>query len=80
MAPGADRDIGESLLRRNKRKATTRPMQTVATWVRRQPPMVKAFLAVVSWLGALFFLGMVVHDQDNLFVLAEVFDSIGTSS
>ncbi|KAJ6306337.1 hypothetical protein OIU76_001337 [Salix suchowensis] len=60
-------------------KATKRPIQAVARWLRRQPPKMKVFLAVVSGLAALFFLRMVVHDHDNLFVAAEVVHSIGIS-
>ncbi|KAB5568142.1 hypothetical protein DKX38_001935 [Salix brachista] len=60
-------------------KATKRPIQAVATWVRRQPPKIKVFLAVVSGLAALVFLRMVVHDHDNLFVAAEAVHSIGIS-
>jgi hypothetical protein len=60
-------------------KATRRPIQAVARWVRRQPPKMKAFLAVVSGLAALVFLRMVVRDHDNLFVAAEVVHSIGIS-
>jgi hypothetical protein len=60
-------------------KATRRPIQVAARWVRRQPPKMKAFLAVVSGLVALVFLRMVVRDHDNLFVAAEVVHSIGIS-
>ncbi|CAK7346201.1 unnamed protein product [Dovyalis caffra] len=38
--------------------------------------MAKAFLAVVSGLAAVVFLGIVVHDQDNLFVADEAVGSI----
>ncbi|XP_011045094.1 PREDICTED: putative ER lumen protein-retaining receptor C28H8.4 [Populus euphratica] len=60
-------------------KATRRSIQAVLRWLRRQPPKIKAFLAVVSGLVALVFLRMVVHDHDNLFVAAEVVHSIGIS-
>lgn len=60
-------------------KATKRPIQAVATWVRRQPPKIKAFLAVVSGMAALVFLRFVVHDHDNLFVAAEAVHAIGIS-
>lgn len=60
-------------------KATRRPIQAVATWVRRQPPKIKAFLAVVSGMAALVFLRFVVHDHDNLFVAAEAVHAIGIS-
>ncbi|KAK4796424.1 hypothetical protein SAY86_028750 [Trapa natans] len=58
-------------------KAPRRPIQVVAAWLRRQPPKVKAFLAVVSGMVALVFLRMVVHDHDNLFIAAEAVHSIG---
>ncbi|KAL0386907.1 UNVERIFIED_CONTAM: hypothetical protein Sradi_2572500 [Sesamum radiatum] len=56
-----------------------RPIQAVSTWVRRQPPKVKAFLAVVSGMVALVLLRAVVHDHDNLFVAAEAVHAIGIS-
>ncbi|KAK6143422.1 hypothetical protein DH2020_023770 [Rehmannia glutinosa] len=34
-------------------RAPKRPIQAVSTWVRRQPPKVKAFLAVISGMAAL---------------------------
>lgn len=54
-----------------------RPIHAVSAWVRRQPPKVKAFLAVVSGMAALVLLRVVVHDHDNLFVAAEAVHSIG---
>lgn len=51
----------------------------VTTWVRRQPPKVKAFLAVVSGMVALVLLRFIVHDHDNLFVAAEAVHSLGIS-
>ncbi|RYR48595.1 hypothetical protein HN51_052032 [Arachis hypogaea] len=51
----------------------------VTTWVRRQPPKVKTFLAVVSGMAALVFLRFIVHDHDNLFVAAEAVHSLGIS-
>lgn len=60
-----------------------RPQRTsihaVTTWVRRQPPKVKAFLAVVSGMAALVLLRFIVHDHDNLFVAAEAVHSLGIS-
>ena len=53
------------------------PVQAVTLWVRRQPPKVKAFLAVIAGMAALVFLRMVVHDHDNLFVAAEAVHAIG---
>ncbi|KAI4389614.1 hypothetical protein MLD38_001822 [Melastoma candidum] len=60
-------------------KAASRPIQAAATWLRRQPPKVKAFLAVVAGMAALVFLRMVVHDHDNLFVAAEAVHALGIS-
>ncbi|XP_013706399.1 ER lumen protein-retaining receptor erd-2.2 isoform X1 [Brassica napus] len=56
---------------------TKSPIQAVWSWVRRQPPKVKAFLAVVSGMAALVLLRFIVHDHDNLFVAAEAVHSIG---
>jgi hypothetical protein len=74
---------------RKKRKpfpfffAAMRPQRTsihaISTWVRRQPPKVKAFLAVVSGMAALVLLRFIVHDHDNLFVAAEAVHSLGIS-
>ncbi|CAL0329342.1 unnamed protein product [Lupinus luteus] len=55
------------------------PIHTITTWVRKQPPKVKAFLAVVSAMAALVLLRFIVHDHDNLFVAAEAVHSIGIS-
>lgn len=60
-------------------RAPRRPIHTISTWVRRQPPKVKAFLAVVSGMAALVLLRFIVHDHDNLFVAAEAVHSIGIS-
>ncbi|KMT01463.1 hypothetical protein BVRB_9g214700 [Beta vulgaris subsp. vulgaris] len=54
-----------------------RPIQTVMAWLRRQPPKVKAFLAVVAGMAALVLLRAVVRDHDNLFVAAEAVHAIG---
>ncbi|CAI0438364.1 unnamed protein product [Linum tenue] len=56
-----------------------RPIHMLTTWVRRQPPKVKAFLAVVAGMAALVLLRFIVHDHDNLFVAAEAVHSIGIS-
>ncbi|XP_008236188.1 PREDICTED: putative ER lumen protein-retaining receptor C28H8.4 [Prunus mume] len=58
-------------------RAPKRPIHTLSTWVRRQPPKVKAFLAVVTGMAALVVLRFIVHDHDNLFVAAEAVHSIG---
>ncbi|XP_039053737.1 ER lumen protein-retaining receptor erd-2.2-like [Hibiscus syriacus] len=60
-------------------RANHRPIHAVSMWVRRQPPKVKAFLAVVSGMAALVLLRFIVHDHDNLFVAAEAVHSIGIS-
>ncbi|VVB09636.1 unnamed protein product [Arabis nemorensis] len=58
-------------------KGTKTPIHVVWSWVRRQPPKVKAFLAVVTGMAALVLLRFIVHDHDNLFVAAEAVHSIG---
>ncbi|KVH96537.1 putative ER lumen protein-retaining receptor C28H8.4 [Cynara cardunculus var. scolymus] len=56
-----------------------RTIHVISSWVRRQPPKVKAFLAVVTGMVALVLLRVIVHDHDNLFVAAEAVHSIGIS-
>lgn len=51
----------------------------VTSWVRRQPPKVKAFLGVVAGMAALVLLRAIVHDHDTLFVAAEAVHSLGIS-
>ncbi|KAF3446775.1 hypothetical protein FNV43_RR11955 [Rhamnella rubrinervis] len=58
-------------------KAPRKPIHAVSTWVRRQPPKIRAFLAVISGMAALVFLRMIVNDHDNLFVAAESIHAIG---
>lgn len=65
--------------KKKKMKATKRPIHAVTTWLRRQPPKIKVFLAVLSGLVALLFLRMAVHDHDNLFVAAELVHALGIS-
>ncbi|KAL6210060.1 hypothetical protein ACLB2K_020998 [Fragaria x ananassa] len=60
-------------------RAPKTPINTVSTWVRRQPPKVKGFLAVVAGMAALVLLRFIVHDHDNLFVAAEAVHSGGIS-
>ncbi|GAB4852521.1 hypothetical protein Ancab_016736 [Ancistrocladus abbreviatus] len=60
-------------------KAGKRPINAVSTWIRRQPPKVKAFLAVVTAIAALIFLRMIVQDHDSLFVSAEAVHALGIS-
>ncbi|KAG6491255.1 hypothetical protein ZIOFF_052592 [Zingiber officinale] len=56
-----------------------RPINTVVGWVTRQPPKVRACLCVVVSIAALVFLGLVVHNHDNLFVAAEAAHAVGIS-
>ncbi|KAB1671530.1 hypothetical protein ES319_D07G207200v1 [Gossypium barbadense] len=56
-----------------------RSIHAVSMWVRRQPPKVKTFLAVVSGMAALVLLRVIVNDHDNLFVTAEAVHFIGIS-
>lgn len=73
-----DRQTEEEKRKRENMKATTKtPIHAVWSWVRRQPPKVKAFLAVVTGMAALVLLRFIVHDHDNLFVAAEAVHSIG---
>ncbi|CAN7085560.1 unnamed protein product [Brassica oleracea var. botrytis] len=60
-------------------KAAQKPIHAVTTWVRRQPPKVKAFLGVVSAMTAPVLLRVIVHDHDNLFVAAEAVHALGIS-
>ena len=53
------------------------PTHALVQWLRRQPPMVKAIVAIVTTAAAILFLRMVVHDHDNLFVAAEAVHAIG---
>ncbi|PWZ39369.1 hypothetical protein Zm00014a_032641 [Zea mays] len=58
-------------------RGAKRPLSVVTSWVRRQPPKVKAFLAVVTGMAALVFIRFIVHDHDNLFVAAEAAHALG---
>ena len=58
-------------------RGNKRPLGVVMAWVRRQPPKVKAFLAVVTGMAALVFIRFIVHDHDNLFVAAEAAHMVG---
>ncbi|XP_039038138.1 ER lumen protein-retaining receptor erd-2.2-like [Hibiscus syriacus] len=60
-------------------RAEKKLIQAVTMWMRRQPPKVKALMALVSGISALLFLRFIVHDQDNLFVAAESVHSLGIS-
>lgn len=63
----------------NQMKGNKTPIHAAATWVRRQPPKIKIFLAVITAIAALVFLRMVVEDHDSLFVVAEAAHAIGIS-
>lgn len=54
-------------------------IHAAATWVRRKPPKIKMFLAVITAMSALIFIRMVVEDHDSLFVVAEAVHAIGIS-
>ncbi|KAJ6809862.1 putative ER lumen protein-retaining receptor C28H8.4 isoform X2 [Iris pallida] len=58
-----------------KRSSSKRAV--VTAWVRRQPPKVKAVLAVLAAAAALLFLRFVVRDHDKLFVAAELSHAVG---
>ena len=62
---------------RGEMKGARTPIHAVATWVKKQPPKVKTFLAVVSGIAAVTFLRMVVRDHDSLFVAAEAVHALG---
>ncbi|KAE9600067.1 putative ER lumen protein retaining receptor [Lupinus albus] len=51
----------------------------VTTWVRRQPPKMKAFLALILCLTTLLFIKMVVHNYHNLFFASEAVHTLGIS-
>lgn len=58
-------------------KGSKRPLKAVATWVRRQTPKTKAFLALFLAMVALLFLRLVVENHDNFFVAAEAVHALG---
>ncbi|KAL0798022.1 hypothetical protein Bca101_053196 [Brassica carinata] len=60
-------------------KAEKSPIQTVTSWIRRQPPKVKAFLCVVTAMTILVFLRVIVHEHDNLFIASEAVHAVGIS-
>lgn len=68
---------GQNMMGSGRSRARSNPVHLVATWVRRQPPKLQAFLAVVAGMASLVFLRMVVHDHENLFVAAEASHAIG---
>jgi len=68
-----------SQTRKKTMKATKSPIHAVTKWLRRQPPKMKVFLAILSGLAALVFLRMIVHDHDKLFVAAEFVHALGVA-
>lgn len=58
-------------------RAHRRPLQKVMGWLKRQPPKVKAFLAVVAAMAALVGLRAVIRNHDNLFVASEAVHTVG---
>lgn len=60
-------------------KAEKSPIQSVMSWIRRQPPKVKAFLGVVLGMTVLVFLRVIVHEHDNLFIASEAVHALGIS-
>jgi hypothetical protein len=72
-----EREATEGRRERDTMRGTRRPLGAVTSWVRRQPPKVKAFLAVVAGMAALVFIRFIVHDHDNLFVAAEAAHALG---
>ncbi|GLJ49636.1 hypothetical protein SUGI_1053100 [Cryptomeria japonica] len=59
------------------RKSRRNPMNAMWGWITRQPPKVKAFLAVISGILALVILRFLVHNHDNLFIAAEGIHAVG---
>lgn len=60
-------------------KAVKSPIHAVTKWLRRQPPKMKVFMAILSGIAALVFLRMIVHDHDKLFVAAEFVHALGVA-
>ncbi|KAF8053644.1 hypothetical protein N665_1387s0002 [Sinapis alba] len=60
-------------------KAEKSPVQTVMSWIRRQPPKVNAFFGVVTAMTVLVFLKVIVHEHDNLFIASEAVHALGIS-
>ncbi|KGN62676.1 ER lumen protein-retaining receptor erd-2.2 [Cucumis sativus] len=58
-------------------KVPRRPIHAITSWVRRQPPKMKAFLGVASAIISLVLLYVMVHDHNKLFVAAEAVHAIG---
>ncbi|CAF1982844.1 BnaC07g14900D [Brassica napus] len=54
-------------------------IQFAMSWIRRQPPKVKAFLAVVTAMTVLVILRVIVHDNEYLFLASEAVHATGIS-
>ncbi|KAG2321206.1 hypothetical protein Bca52824_014419 [Brassica carinata] len=52
-------------------KAAKSRIQYAMSWIRRQPPKVKAFIGVVTAMTVLVFLRVIVHDNEYLFLASE---------
>lgn len=57
--------------------SSRKSLAATVSWVRRQPPKVKAALAVVAVIFTLLFIRAVVRNHDNLFVAAEAVHAAG---
>lgn len=60
-------------------KMPKKPINAAATWVKAQPPNVKAILGVGTAIFIIMCLRLIVEDHDNLFVAAEFVHAIGIS-
>ncbi|KAK7272163.1 hypothetical protein RJT34_28595 [Clitoria ternatea] len=58
-------------------KGDRKSIHAITTWVRRWLPKVKAFLVIVSGMAALVLLYFIVHNHDNLFIVAKAVHSLG---
>lgn len=54
-------------------------IQYLMSWIRRQPPKIKAYLCVVSAITVLVFLRVIVHDNEYLFLASEAVHAMGIS-
>ena len=62
------------------RKYMRNPIDAISSWVVRKPPKVKEFLAIVTTIITLVILKFVVHNNDNLFIVAEATHAMGIST
>ena len=61
------------------RKYMRNPIHAISSWVARKPPKVKEFPAIVTTIITLVILKFVVHNNDNLFIVAEATHAMGIS-